>query len=190
MLVFLAVTPQEEREASRYTRSFAHAAYRIGPDSTLLRRDLLMQSQGGLLLLSDRDAPGVEDPQKLAAALVRECARRDYSGVALDFERVPPRADLGAAAGALAPLLARGGKRLYLPESCAAAAPGAFVLVNTAVSGGNLTQLLREAQGRYGGLCALDLQRLAMDFTLPEPSVLRKKHRARGTVLFFESINQ
>ena len=40
MQVYLAVTPGQLQEASRFTRSFVHMAYRIGPESTLLRQAL------------------------------------------------------------------------------------------------------------------------------------------------------
>ena len=42
MQVYLAVTPGQLQEASRFTRSFVHMAYRIGPESTLLRQALLL----------------------------------------------------------------------------------------------------------------------------------------------------
>ena len=38
MQVYLAVTPGQLQEASRFTRSFVHMAYRIGPESTLLQK--------------------------------------------------------------------------------------------------------------------------------------------------------
>jgi hypothetical protein len=169
MQSYLVVTPQEERAAARFTRAFVHAAYRIGPESALLRRELLMQTRGGLLSLSDRDAPAVEDPEKLAAALVRECARREYAGAVLDFQ-APPSPDRRALAAAAAAALLRSRRLLYLPESYACGVQGGAAVVNTAVSGGSLEQRLRAARDRWGSRAALDLQRLAMDFTLPSLS--------------------
>ena len=61
MQVYLAVVPGEQQEASKYGRSFAHVAYRIGPGSTLLRQNLLLQTRGGLLSISDREAPLIEE---------------------------------------------------------------------------------------------------------------------------------
>ena len=52
MQIYLAVTPAEAQEASRFRCSLAHVAYCIGPDSTLLRQNLLLQTRGGLLSLS------------------------------------------------------------------------------------------------------------------------------------------
>ena len=93
MRLYLTVRPEDVREAAPYRRELAHAAYHIGEESALLRRNLLVQTSGGLLVLSDRDAPPVEDPEGLAGALLRECGRRSYSGIVLDFE-MPPRRDL------------------------------------------------------------------------------------------------
>lgn len=167
MQVYLAVSPGQVRDASRYTRSFAHVAYRIGTDSTLLRQNLLIQSQGGLLALSDREAPEVGAPERLTAALMRECSRRGYGGVVLDFEE-PPRGDLQMMVSLLA--RQRGRLALYVPEQYASAAPSAAVLIGTAISGGDFQQYLRDAAERLGpGRLALDLERLTMDFPLPCP---------------------
>lgn len=148
----------------------AHAAYRIGPDSTLLRNNQL-QAKGGLLSVSDRNAPAVADPEALCAAIARECARRNYCGAVLDFEE-HPRPDLLRFAGQLGPVLARNRRTLYLPEAYADASRQAVFLICTAVSGGNLRERLQEAAGHWGGAgrLALDLQRLRMDFPLPCPS--------------------
>lgn len=167
MQLYLGVTPREVRDASRFTRSFAHVAYRIGPDSTLLRRDLLLETRGGLLSVSDRDASPVEEPEKLASAVQRECGRRSYIGVVLDFEDAPCP-DRRAFASVLAPLLARSGRSLFVPEAYAGVS-GAVVLVNTALSGGSYSARLQEAAAQHPRV-ALDVQRLAMDFPLPSRS--------------------
>ena len=86
MRTYLAVSPGELQEAGRCGQPFAHVAYRIGPGSTLLRQNLLLETRGGLLSVSDREAPLIEDPQALCAAVLRECGRRNYHGVLLDFE--------------------------------------------------------------------------------------------------------
>lgn len=170
MQVYLSVTPSQLREASRFTHSFVHMAYRIGPESTLLRQNLLIQTRGGLLGMSDHDAPTVEEPEKIAAAAARECSRRSYGGAVLDFETPHPRGDLLLLAGAMGTLFQKNRLALYVPEAYAAAAPMAYVLVCTALSGGNLTQRLREAASSRGtGRLALDLERLMMDFPLPCP---------------------
>ncbi len=182
--VYLAVTPGELQEASNYFHSFAHVAYRIGPESSLLRQNLLLQTRGGLLSVSDRDAPPIADAGALCAAVARECGRRSYQGVLLDFEE-PPRQDRLAFVQKLSQILSASRRRLFLPAAYAKAAPGGVSLVCTAVSGGNFTEYLREtARNRGGpGRLALDVQRLRMDFTLPARS-------GEGTPLSAEAFQQ
>ena len=170
MQAFIAVTPEEEREAARHHLPLAHVAYRLGEDSSLLRRNLLLQTRGGLLSVSDRDAPAVGDPGALCAAVLRECGRREYQGVLLDFE-APPRPDLMRLVRLLGERLPAARRTLYVPEGYASAAPHAPVLCNSAVSGGSWIEYLRENVQRLGpGRLALDLERVRMDFSLPSPT--------------------
>ena len=164
MQLYLAVTPKEEHEVCRRVRRLAHVAYRIGK-GTLLRQELSANVRGGLLSLSDQDAPFIPSPEQLAASILRECTQRSYSGVVADFELTPTTDRIAL----LRALVKRCGKsfQLLVPEGCSV--PGATVLINTAVSGGNINQYLLEASQRYPN-AALDLQRLMMDFTLPSPS--------------------
>lgn len=168
MQIYLAVTPAEAQEAARFRCSLAHVAYCIGPDSTLLRQNLLLQTRGGLLSVTDRDAPFIASPEQLAAAALRECGRRGYGGVLLDFEQ-PPAPDRLAFAQALAKRLAP--RPPYVPEGYASV-PGAVSLVCTALSGGSFVQYLQETAAARGGpgTLALDVQRLRMDFPLPARS--------------------
>ena len=168
MQTYLAVTPDALQEASRFCRSIAHVAYRIGPGSVLLRQNLLLNTRGGLMSVSDREAPDIGQPQALCAAVLRECGRRGYTGVLLDFEQ-PPRRDRIQFAQALSQQLRAGQRRLYLPERYADNVPGAIPLICTALSGGNFRQRLQEAAEARGGAgqLGLDMERLRMDFCLP-----------------------
>lgn len=169
MQIYLAVTPGELQEASRYCRSFAHVAYRLGEDSTLLRQSLLLQTRGGLLSISDRDAPYIGDAEKLCAAVQRECGRRGFTGVLLDFESAPTRDRLDFAE-ALSQTFAASRRTLYIPESYARRTGSSAVpLICTALSGGSFRERLQAAADQYGGAArlALDVQRLRMDFLLP-----------------------
>lgn len=166
MQIYLAVTPDTEQQAASCGCTLSHVAYRIGPDSTLLRQNLLLQTKGGLLSVSDRNAPPTPDTNTLCAAVLRECCRRCYEGVVLDFEE-PPRQDRMKFAEQLGQLLSKRQRTLYVPESYAQAAPEAMVLVGTAVSGGTLRQHLEEAAAQYGRRLALDSERVRMDFRLP-----------------------
>ena len=171
MQIYLAVTPEASQEAQTHCRNLAHVAYRIGPGSALLRQSLLLQTKGGLLSVSDREAPFIDSPEALRDAVLRECGRRNYSGVLLDFEEAPRR-DRTAFVAALAPALSASRRSLYLPGTYAASAPSAVELLCTAVSGGSFSQYLQEAVQQAGGAghLALDVQRLRMDFRLPARS--------------------
>ena len=168
MQTYLAVTPAEAREAARFRCALAHVAYCIGPESTLLRQNLLLQTRGGLLSITDSSAPFIDRPEALAAAALRECGRRNYTGAVLDFE-APPSPDRLAFAAELAKRLAP--RPLYVPESYGEA-EGAVTLLCTAISGGNFAQRLQESAAARGGAgrMGLDVERLRMDFPLPAPS--------------------
>jgi hypothetical protein len=167
----LIVSPPDAQEASAYRRPLAHAAYRIGEDSSLLRRNLPLQARGGLLCISDRTIPVIGNPEKLCQGILRECSRRSCQSVLLDFEE-PPQQDRMIFVQMLEQQLSANHKTLYLPESYMDLAPGAVGLICTALSGGTLEQRLKDAvehRGRADPL-ALDVQRLRMDFTLPARS--------------------
>lgn len=167
---YLSVTPGDIRHLSVSGITLVHVAYRIGPGSTLLRQNLLLQTKGGLLSVSDWDAPYVDNPAALCAAVRRECIRRNYTGVVLDLE-APSRNDLRQFACQLAPMLAEKKLSLFLPESYASGVPQASPLICTAISGGDLTERLEQAMAACPERRpALDVQRLRMDFTLPARS--------------------
>lgn len=169
--VYLAVVPGELQEASKYGRYFVHVAYRIGPGSTLLRQNLLLQTRGGLLSISDREAPPIEEPDALCAAVLRECSRRSYGGAVLDFEDAPRR-DRIVFAERLERALTTSRRALYVPENYLPSPKTAVPLICTAMSGGTFTERLQEAIRARGGAgrLALDIQRLRMDFRLPARS--------------------
>lgn len=170
MQLYLAVTPDKLREASRYTDRLAHVAYRVGRDGRLTRRDLLARTRGGLMVLGDRDCGTIRDPAALCRDVWRECGNRGYGGVFADFEQ-RESADRTAFLNALGRILARNGKGLFVPEVYGGKTAQASVLICTALSGGNLYQRLEESQRQFGrGRVAMDLQRLRMSFPLPCPS--------------------
>lgn len=170
MQLYLAVTPDKLREAARYTDRLAHVAYRVGKDGRLNRRDLLMRTRGGLMVLGDQECGFIRDPAVLCRDVWRECGNRGYGGVLADFEQ-PPEADRTAFLEALGRVLSRNGMRLFVPEAYGGRVQQAAVLICTALSGGNLRQRLEECAQQFGrGRLALDLQRLRMSFPLPCPS--------------------
>ena len=99
-----------------------------------------------------------------AAGVVQECRRRRYGTVIVPF----PAAELTEA---LAQPLHRSGIALWVHEKCAHTAPGARVLVCTALSGGDIENRLSACCRAFGpDRIVLDLQRLRMDFPLPCPT--------------------
>ncbi len=170
MQLYLSVTPDEAVHRSFPNTTLVHIAYRIGPNNTLLRQNLLLQTKYGLLAVSDRDACPIDQPQALCSAVLRECNRRNFSGVLLDFEQ-SPRQDLLLFARQLSLGLSNSRRILFVPEHYANCAPQAIPLICTALSGGDLNTRLQEAKAAYPGRkLALDLQRLRMDFSLPARS--------------------
>lgn len=103
--------------------------------------------------------------------MLRECGRRNYQGVLLDFEE-PPRADRQRFVRQLGEALSAGRRSLYIPASYGSCAENAVVLIHAAVSGGSFAEYLRETAATRGtpGRLALDLERLRMDFPLPAPT--------------------
>ena len=195
MQIFLAVSPTEVQSAAGYHRPLAHAAYRIGDESSLLRQNLLLQARGGLLCISDRNAPFIGNPAALCQGILRECSRRSYQGVLLDFEE-PPSPDRVAFIRQLEQALLTQKKTLYLPEHCMDAAPKSIGLICTALSGGTFEQRLQDAiqQRGHAARLALDVQRLCMDFSLPaqtgegtplSPEVFQKLLQQEKPSIFF-----
>lgn len=170
MQLYLATAPDRLDQARPYTSHLAHAAYRIGPDAHLTARPLPQQLRGGLMMLSDLDAPLIRQPEPLCREVVRECIYRNYSGVVLDFDSAPS-ADRIRLVRRLDEVLRRQNKTLFLPEAWGTYTEYAAILICTALSGGTLRARLEEAQSRFAPRpIALDCQRLAMDFLLPSPN--------------------
>lgn len=144
------------------------AVYRVGP--RLLAAQGSAPPQGGLMLVGDGGECGGDDV--LARDILWECLRREYDGVVLDWQPGGARGGLTARVGQLC---GQYGRRLFVPESYAAHAPRASVLVNTAVAGGTLKSCLENAVRRFGaGRIALDLERLRLDYTLPHSANRRR----------------
>ena len=65
MQLYLAAAPERLARAQEFAVPTAHAAYRINSAGRLVSRDLPQQLRGGLLMLSDRDAPAAFQPELL-----------------------------------------------------------------------------------------------------------------------------
>ena len=170
MQIYLAAAPDHLDQARQYTSQLAHMAYHIGENGHLTACPLPPQLQGGLMMLSDQDAPTITQQDILCREIIRECSRRNFTGVVLDFE-ASPSADKVRLLRQLDELLHRQGRQLFIPENWGTYASHAAVLICTALSGGTLRQRLEEAITRFSPRpIALDCQRVAMDFLLPSPN--------------------
>ena len=160
MQFYLAAGTGETLPRGRYRP--VRAAYRLGV--RLLSAIHESDTQGGLMLVSDSREQC--DAGVLAVDILRECLKRRYDGVVLDWHH--GGTDRGALTAQTGQLCRQYGKRLFVPESYAAYAPQATVLINTAVAGGTLKSCMTDAVHRFGAArLALDLERLRLDFTLP-----------------------
>ena len=108
MQIFVTAAPDQLHEAGRYTRRLAHAAYRVGPEGRLLRRNQLSRARGGLMVLDDGDCGPIQDRDALCREVWRECVSRGFFGATADFER-PVSQDRLAFLLSLSQLFARGG---------------------------------------------------------------------------------
>lgn len=170
MQLYMTVTPEQYSLLSGGNFRLAHHAYQISQDQHLHRRAATRQTQGGLLTLSNQDPPAIGAPTVLCREILRECIARSFEGVAADLgpnttpDRIAFLEELGV-------LLHRNSKKLFLSPAYGHHVPTAYVLINTALSGGTLQTMLSDACRTFGQRrVALDIERLRMDFLLPSPS--------------------
>lgn len=165
--MYLAAAPGALGSLRGVRARVLHAAYAVDAGGHLTRSTALgPRVRGGLMALGGGIEGAPEDGPALVQAIARECAARRYGGAVCDMERAEAAGPLWRLLGAE---LARSGRRLFVPEGIDA--PQAQVLLCTAVSGGTLRGYLTERVRRYGAArCALDCERVMMDFSLPCPT--------------------
>lgn len=171
MKIYIAYKPADYRDVFATTLPLCHMAYEMGEGRHLMRRGVGQNVRRGLL--SFPDSPWFEGTNdEFCKELVRECGFRGYEGAVADFENEVSHDKAGLLTAAADALEARSLK-LYVPESYGMAVPNAKVLISSAISGGTLEQRLSEASMRYSkDRIVLEIQRLAMDFSLPSPNGL------------------
>ena len=113
----------------------------------------VLTAQSPLLLVSQTP----EDPE----GLIRNAGTAAF--VAALWEQPETQEQLTSLAERLGP-------RLLLPEQWGQVLPQCGVLISSSVSGGSLSQRLKEAAQAAPRRCWLMLEWLAMDFTIPCPS--------------------
>ena len=167
--MILAAAPGQAAAAGGWGLTLAHLAYRVGGGPHLFRANAPVAPRGGLLVMEADRFDGAGESEPFCNEVLRECAARKFTGVVCRFRgRAIPM--LGEIAGKLGELCGGRGLSCYVTETYGAAAPGAKVLIPTALSGGSLQNRLEEAQGRFGpGRVALWVERSAEDFLLPSP---------------------
>lgn len=164
-----AVAPESLGRLRPYPLTPALLAYQLGPGPRLLRASPPTPLGGGLLAVREGEEPVSGDFAFFCRQAVRECQARGARGVFVNWGQF--QRGLWQLTHALGESLARVGLSLYVPERYAGAAPGAKVLLSSALSGGSLELRLREGLERYGPeRTVLALERMAEDFDLPSPS--------------------
>jgi len=168
--LYLAATPDRLAQCQSHTTYLVHMAYRIAEDGTLHSQPMPLSLRGGLMMLSFAgNPPGESDA--LCRTLLQLCLQRKFAGIVLDDDERSANGCRLAFAAKLERMLLAYHRRLIVPRSYAGAVEQSSILVCTALSGGSLHQVLEEACTQYGAeRIVLDLQRLAMGFSLPCPS--------------------
>lgn len=163
--LYLLTAPEQTRQAGQWGLPLAHLAYGMGQAVLALTVGALsLTARRGWMVLTDRLQPDEGDPAAFAAQVEQECRRRQYSAVMADFER--PANDR---AFAILSALTRQGLPLIVPAVYGDALPGAQVLVDSAISGGDWEDYLSAQLARWPGRVVLALHPLRMRFPLPCP---------------------
>ena len=164
----LLVPPSVQGVAAQHGLTPAHLAYRVGSGPHLFRTQLPATLKGGIMVLEHRGFDGAGQAETFCQEVIRECAVRSFQGLFCDFDIPAVIPVLERAVTLLAPAFQKRSWSLYVPQGYAANAPGAKVVVPTALSGGSLRHHLREAIDAYGlERVALGLQWSCEDFSLP-----------------------
>lgn len=164
--LYLITAPEQAQSAARWGLPLAHMAYGLGREQLQLTVGALsLTTRGGWMVLTDHAMPEHGEIAAFAEQVRQECRRRRYGAVLADFE-----APANDHAFDILAALASCGLPLVVPAIYGDALPEASVLVDSAVSGGELEVYLREQLARWQGRVCLALQRLRMRFPLPCPT--------------------
>ncbi|MDR1329692.1 MAG: hypothetical protein LBK23_08840 [Oscillospiraceae bacterium] len=144
----------------------ARISYRVRGARLYRARDA-GRDHGGIMVLSISGYTGGGPASALLDEIESEISARGFEGVVLDSGE-SSSALHASLAGRLASDIAP--YPVFVPEALGSNAPRTFVLIQTALSGGNLVRRLSDAAERFGAdRLALECDRLRMEFRLPCP---------------------
>lgn len=167
MNLILAAPPNLLKSAASFGYPIAHMAYKIGHSPYLYRSDIAESVKNGIMAVDARELIPSPAEGQLVSEILKECEFRQFSGILLDIEQ-DKVSSAASFCRRLSEAAENSGLDLYITEAAAAHAKSAKVLVETAISGGTITERLKGAVSKYGaGRIALDIERVRMDFTLP-----------------------
>lgn len=170
--ILILTTPPDQLTQARETGlTLGHMAYRVGRGPHLFRSGVPVPLRGGLMVVDAKGFDGRGEPGILCQEILRECAARGFGGVMCDFEGHPIPL-LERTLDQLDEMLSRKGLTLHVPIQYGHCTRHARVLIPSALSGGSLTQRLKDCILRFGGpeRITLAIQRSAEDFFLPSPT--------------------
>jgi hypothetical protein len=166
--IYMAAPPGSTSDAVKSGFYVADMIYRVGNGFRLYCAHGVRRPRGGVMALDTSRLTGGGPLRALTAEVSAECEKHGYRGIVLDTGGVNTR---------LQALLAQGlcddlrDVTLYVPETLASSCDDASILIQTALSGGTLRRHLESAVRDYGASrVALEIERVRMDFVLPERS--------------------
>jgi len=161
--LYFITDPAQAREAACWGFPLAHMAYGLGIHRLELTFGAMsLTTRGGWMVLTDRSLPESGSVAALAEQIRQECRLRRFVAVLADFE-----APVSNRALAILSALDARDLPLIVPQSYAAALPRAYVLVDSAISGGDLKAYLTEQIACWPNRVCLSLRRLRMRFSIP-----------------------
>ena len=161
--LYFITSPSDTSSAVKWGHPLAHMAYGTGKTRLELTvGPLALTTRGGWMVLTDHQLPPEGDVLHFAAQVRQECRARQYQTVFLDFEQ--PANDY---AYELIAAVSASGLPLVVPETYANVFPQALVLIDSAISGGNIKSYLEEQNNRWSNRICLALHPLRMRFPLP-----------------------
>lgn len=165
--IIIAATGRDAKKVRDAGLPCLHLSYMIGENGTLLHRMLPPSVKNDFLGISDYNYNGSYiDAENFAKDLLYEAKRRGYSGVFADFEQQSP--EILKLVNVLDRKLKDYKLPFFVPSKLGAYTSNAFVVAETALSGGSLTEMLKEHQRRFGEKSiAAELVRVCADFVLP-----------------------